>query len=240
MANIKTKDSKPKTIKTLNKAVVETKNLKDNIVSTKEKLKDNSNKNNNEENAIDYGSDAITGTSSITASTIATQFNKNGKKSFKETRENIIKSKIKIKEFKDKQKAKRLAKDTIKTGKSTIKNSKMAIKTSKDAILKTQKMTKESVKVSKRAMQLAKETAKSTIKGIRMAIKATISAIKGIVISTKALVTAIMAGGWLAVAIILVVCLVAMLCSSIFGIFLSSEKTSTNSLTMKEVVVECN
>lgn len=116
----------------------------------------------------------------------------------------------------------------------------MAIKTSKDAILKTQKMTKESVKASKRAMQIAKETAKSTIKGIRMAIKATISAIKGILISTKALVTAIMAGGWLAVAIILVVCLVAMLCSSIFGIFLSSEKTSTNSLTMKEVVVECN
>ena len=103
MANIKTKDSKPKTIKTLNKAVVETKNLKDNIVSTKEKLKDNSNKNNNEENAIDYGSNAITGNSSITASTIATQFNKNGKKSFKETRENIIKSKIKIKEFKDKK-----------------------------------------------------------------------------------------------------------------------------------------
>ena len=44
----------------------------------------------------------------------------------------------------------------------------------------------------------------------------------------------------MAVAIILVVCLVAMLRSSIFGIFLSSEKTSTNSLTMKEVVVECN
>lgn len=116
----------------------------------------------------------------------------------------------------------------------------MAIKTSKDTRLKTQKMTKESVKVSKRAMQLAKETAKSTIKEIREAIKATISAIKGILISTKALVTAIMAGGWLAVTIILVVCLVAMLCSSIFGIFLSSEKTSTNSLTMKEVVAECN
>lgn len=53
------------------------------------------------------------------------------------------------------------------------------IKTSKDIVLKTQKMTKESVKVSKRARQLAKETAKSTIKGIRMAIKAIISAIKG-------------------------------------------------------------
>ena len=132
-------DENGKIIDILLYAVDGTKNLKDNIVSTKEKLKDNSNKNNNEENTIDYGSNAITGASSITASTIATQFNKNGKQSFKETRENIIKSKIKIKEFKDKQKAKRLAKDTIKTGKSTIKNSKMAIKTSKDTILKTQK-----------------------------------------------------------------------------------------------------
>ena len=40
MADIKTKDSKPKTIKTLNKAVVGTQNIKDNLVSTKEKIND--------------------------------------------------------------------------------------------------------------------------------------------------------------------------------------------------------
>lgn len=247
MANIKTKDSKPKTIKTLNKAVVGTKNLKDNIVNTKEKLKDNSNKNNSEENTIDYGSNAITGASSITASTISTKFNKYGKKSFEETKDNIIKSKIKIKDLKNKRLARRLekqaiktSKDTIKTGKTTIKNEKTAVKTSKEVAIKTQRAAKESVKASKKAVQMAKETAKATAKGIKLAIKATISAIKGIIAGTKALITAIVAGGWVAVVIIILVCLVALLCSSIFGIFFSSEKTSSNSITMKEVVAECN
>ena len=48
MADIKTKDSKSKTIKTLNKAVVGTQNIKDNLVSTKEKINDNT-QNKNEE-----------------------------------------------------------------------------------------------------------------------------------------------------------------------------------------------
>ena len=98
MANIKTKDSKPKTIKTLNKAVVGTQNIKDNIVSTKEKINENT-PNKNDENNIEYGSNTITGASSITASTVATKFNKYGKKSFEETKENIIKSKVKVNSF---------------------------------------------------------------------------------------------------------------------------------------------
>lgn len=246
MADIKTKDSKPKTIKTLNKAVVGTQNLKDNLVSTKEKINDNT-QNKNEENNIEYGSNQITGASSITASAAATKFNKYGKKSFEETKDNIIKSKVKIKEFKDKRLAKRMekqaiknSKGTIKTGKNTIKNEKTAVKTSKEVAIKSQKVAKESIKASKKAMQMAKETAKATAKGIKLAIKATISAIKGIIAGTKALIAAIVAGGWIAVVIILVVCLVALLCGSIFGIFFSSEKSSSNSITMKEVVAECN
>lgn len=246
MADIKTKDSKPKTIKTLNKAVVGTQNIKDNLVSTKEKINDNT-QNKNEENNIEYGSNQITGASSITASAVATKFNKYGKKSFEETKDNIIKSKVKIKEFKDKRLAKRMekqaiknSKGTIKTGKNTIKNGKTAVKTSKEVAIKSQKVAKESIKASKKAMQMAKETAKATAKGIKLAIKATISAIKGIIAGTKALIAAIVAGGWIAVVIILVVCLVALLCGSIFGIFFSSEKSSSNSITMKEVVAECN
>lgn len=246
MADIKTKDSKSKTIKTLNKAVVGTQNIKDNLVSTKEKINDNT-QNKNEENNIEYGSNQITGASSIIASAVATKFNKYGKKSFEETKDNIIKSKVKIKEFKDKRLAKRMekqaiknSKGTIKTGKNTIKNGKTAVKTSKEVAIKSQKVAKESIKASKKAMQMAKETAKATAKGIKLAIKATISAIKGIIAGTKALIAAIVAGGWIAVVIILVVCLVALLCGSIFGIFFSSEKSSSNSITMKEVVAECN
>jgi hypothetical protein len=247
LADIKTKDSKPKTIKTLNKAVVGTEKIKDNIVSTKEKVNENSPTNKDENNNIEYGSNKITGASSITASTIATNFNKYGKKSFNETKDNIIKSKVKIKEFKEKRLAKRLekqaiknSKGTIKTSKNAIKSGKTAVKTSKEVAIKSQRVAKESVKASKRAAQAAKETAKATARGIKLAIKATISAIKGIIAGTKALISALIAGGWVAVVVIIIICLIGLLCSSIFGIFFSSEKTSSNSITMKDVVAECN
>ena len=247
MADIKTNDSKPKTIKTLNKAVVGTQNIKDNIVSTKEKINENIPNKDNNENNIEYGSNTITGASSITASAVVTKFNKYGKKSFEETKDNIMKSKVKIKDFKEKKLAKRMEKQavktgkgTIKTGKNTIKNGKTAVKTSKEVAIKTQRMAKESVKASKRAAQAAKETAKATARGIKLAIKATISAIKGIIAGTKALIAALIAGGWVAVVVIIIICLVALLCSSIFGIFFSGEKTSSNSITMNDVVRECN
>ncbi|MEF2663361.1 MAG: hypothetical protein U0M92_03475 [Bacilli bacterium] len=243
MANIKTKDSKPKTIKTLNKAVVSTEKIKDNIVSTKDKVNENSQKNQDDSNNVEYGSNKITGASSITASTTTYQFNKQGKKSLIETKDNIIKSKVKIKDFKDKQMAKRLEKQvvkngkgTIKTGKNTIKSGKTAIKTSKEVVQKTQKIAKETIKASQRAKKIAQETAR----GIKLAIKATISAIKGIIAGTKALITALIAGGWVVVIIIIIICLIGLLCTSIFGIFFSSEKTGNNSITMKDVVAECN
>ena len=45
-----------------------------------------------EENNIEYGSNQITGASSITASAVATKFNKYGKKSIEETKDNILTS----------------------------------------------------------------------------------------------------------------------------------------------------
>ena len=124
--------------------------------------------------------------------------------------------------------------------KSTVKNTKTAIKTSKEVAKKTEKTAKETIKASKRTMQIAKETAKRTAQGVKVAIKTTISAIKAIIAGTKALVAAIVAGGWVAVIVIIVICLVALMCSSIFGIFFSSQKTSANSITMNTVVAECN
>lgn len=117
-----------------------------------------------------------------------------------------------------------------------VKNTKNAIKTSKEVAKKAEKTAKETVKASKRAAVTAKKTAQ----GIKLAIKATISAIKAIIAGTKALIAAIVAGGWVAVIVIVVICLVELLVSSIFGIFFSSEKTSANAVTMNEVVAECN
>lgn len=230
MADIKVKDIAKKGVKTINKAVVQTERFKDNIVRTKEKAEETVS---NDINSNEYASNKIKFATDRAFDESVNQFNKQGQKSFMKTKENYQKSKAKIKQLKKKIKDKRKVK-------STVKNTKTAIKTSKEVAKKTEKTAKETIKASKRATQIAKETAKRTAQGVKVVIKTTISAIKAIIAGTKALVAAIVAGGWVAVIVIIVICLVALMCSSIFGIFFSSQKTSANSITMNTVVAECN
>ena len=230
MADIKVKDIAKKGVKTINKAVVQTERFKDNIVRTKEKAEETVS---NDINSNEYASNKIKFATDRVFDESVNQFNKQGQKSFMKTKENYQKSKAKIKQLKKKIKDKRKVK-------STVKNTKTTIKTSKEVAKKAEKPAKETIKASKRATQIAKETAKRTAQGVKVAIKTTISAIKTIIAGTKALVAAIVAGGWVAVIVIIVICLVALMCSSIFGIFFSSQKTSANSITMNTVVAECN
>lgn len=230
MADIKVKDIAKKGVKTINKAVVQTERFKDNIVRTKEKAEETVS---NDINSNEYASNKIKFATDRAFDESVNQFNKQGQKSFMKTKENYQKSKAKIKQLKKKIKDKRKVK-------SIVKNTKTAIKTSKEVAKKTEKTAKETIKASKRTMQIAKETAKRTAQGVKVAIKTTISAIKAIIAGTKALIAAIVAGGWVAVIVIIVICLVALMCSSIFGIFFSSQKTSANSITMNTVVAECN
>ncbi len=230
MADIKVKDIAKKGVKTINKAVVQTERFKDNIVRTKEKAEETVS---NDINSNEYASNKIKFATDRVFDENVNQFNKQGQKSFMKTKENYQKSKAKIKQLKKKIKDKRKVK-------STVKNTKTTIKTSKEVAKKAEKTAKETIKASKRATQIAKETAKRTAQGVKVAIKTTISAIKTIIAGTKALVAAIVAGGWVAVIVIIVICLVALMCSSIFGIFFSSQKTSANSITMNTVVAECN
>ena len=230
LADIKVKDIAKKGVKTINKAVVQTERFKANIVRTKEKAEETVS---NDINSNEYASNKIKFATDRVFDESVNQFNKQGQKSFMKTKENYQKSKAKIKQLKKKIKDKRKVK-------STVKNTKTAIKTSKEVAKKTEKTAKETIKASKRTMQIAKETAKRTAQGVKVAIKTTISAIKAIIAGTKALVAAIVAGGWVAVIVIIVICLVALMCSSIFGIFFSSQKTSANSITMNTVVAERN
>ena len=74
---------------------------------------------------------------------------------------------------------------------------------------------------------------------MKAAVKATIAAVKAIIAGVKALVAAIAAGGWIAVVIIIVICLIALIAGSVFGIFFSGED-SGNGMTMQSVVREIN
>ena len=226
MSKIKTREIVKGTIKTLDKSAIVTQKTKDNIVNVKQKSETAIQS--NEQNANEYAVNKISNSSRIIADNSG-KIKQKGNQSVKTTRDNYRKAKTKIKSIKTKLAEKRKLKNTTK-----------GIKTSKQVAKNTQKVAKESVKASQRAMKLAKESAKRTYQGVKLAVKATISTVKAIIAATKALVTAIIAGGWVAIIVIIVICLIGLLCSSIFGIFFSGEKSSSNAMTMQDAIIECN
>lgn len=135
------------------------------------------------------------------------------------------------------------AKGTVKTTEKGVKTaqatSKAAIKTTEQTAKAAQAAAKASAKAAQRAAQAAKATAKATAHAVKAAVKATIAAVKAIIAATKALISAIIAGGWVAVVVIVIICLIGLLVSSVFGIFFSGEDLG-NGMTMQTVVREIN
>lgn len=130
-------------------------------------------------------------------------------------------------------------KAATKTVKTAERTAKTTIKTTKEAAKAAQKTAQAAAKAAQKAAQMAKVAAKAVVTGIKVAIKATIAAVKAIIAATKALIAAIAAGGWVAVVVILVICLIAMIIGSVFGIFFSGEDSGTGQ-TMQTVVAEIN
>ena len=224
MSKIKTKDIVKGTIKTIDKLAIATEKTKDNINSIKER--NESIEQVKEQNSTEYATNRIeSGTRKVVNNAGIVRIK--GNNAVKTTKNNIIKTKNKIKNIKN-----RLAK------KKKINATKKGIKTSKQVVKNTEKVAKETVKNSQRAIKIAQETAKKTYQGIKLTVKATITTVKAIIATTKALIAAIIAGGWIAIIIVIVICLIGLLCSSVFGIFFSSE--DTGSIPMSSVVSDLN
>ena len=267
MADIKTRDAVKGTIKTIDKAAIASERMKSAYAKTKDKAEQGYYA--EEGSATEYASDKVSYVADRIKDEGIHQFNKHGQKSVQTTKENIVKAKDKIANFKTKRamkaaeqkqaqaaseqvgsasrqgttsrsvvsdvpaqtiRTKRQAEKTIKqsarsTGKTvktaakgTVKSaekgvktaqatSKAAIKTTDASVKTAQTAAKASAKATQRAVQAAKVTAKATAEATKAAVKATISAVKAIIAGTKTLISAIIAGGWIAVVIILIVVL---------------------------------
>lgn len=227
MSKIKTKEIVKDTIKTIDKGVIATQKTKENIVNVKQKSETATQT--SEQNANEYATNRISGAGKRIVDNSG-KIKTKGNEAVRTTKDNIIKTKTKVKNIKTKLAEKR-----------KIKNTTKGIKTSgKVAKHEAKKVAKETVKASQKSFQIAKATAKKTAQGIKLAAKATISSIKAIIAGTKALITALIAGGWVALIVIIVICLIGLLCGSVFGIFFSGEKSSDSSMSMQDAIVECN
>ena len=250
MADIKQKHKSNVKIKKLDRNKVYTEKLKDNLMQLKRK--NNTEKQEQGETPNEYSINKITDKAKKTENIGIRKANQYGYKAVRKTRNNIkmVKNRLEQKRInknireqlsknikrKETNMIKEMSKKTTKISEKAIKNTPKAIKQTEEI---TEKTTKTAIKGTKKAFQIAKQVAKRTVKTIKAGIKATITGIKAIIKGTKALITALIAGGWIAVVIILFVCLIAMLCSSVLGIFFSSEQ-GVGEYTMSSVVSDIN
>ena len=134
---------------------------------------------------------------------------------------------------------KEVAKTTQKSVKTAEQTAKTAIKTSQQAAKAAQKTAEATVKASQKAAAAAKAPANATVATVKAAANATVAAVKAIIAAVKSLVAAIAAGGWVAVVVIIILCLVALIAGSVFGIFFSGEDSGTG-MSMPTIVQEIN
>ena len=135
------------------------------------------------------------------------------------------------------------AKGTVKTASKSIKTAektaKASIKTTQQAAKAAQRTAQATVRAARAAAHAARAAARAAVAAAKVAAKATIAAVKAIIAATKALIAAIAAGGWIAVLVIVIICLIGLLIGSCFGIFFSG-KDSGSGYTMQNVVQEIN
>lgn len=125
---------------------------------------------------------------------------------------------------------------TIKTINHSVNQT---IKSSSDTARKSYISSKQSAKATKKSAEAAKKGFEKSAKTMKEAAKHTKKIIKGIIEGAKAAVNAIIAGGWLSVVIIILLCLVGALASSFYGIFFSTE-TSETGMNISTVIQEIN
>ena len=138
------------------------------------------------------------------------------------------------------------AQRTVKNARHTVKTARHTVKTAPRAIKTTTKTTNQAAVAGQKTAQATARAAKATAHAARTAAKTTAVAAKSIaatakaaIASVKSLTAAIASGGWVAVLVIVLICLVGLIAGSSFGIFFSGEDSGTG-LTMPAVVREIN
>ena len=117
----------------------------------------------------------------------------------------------------------------------TIKQGGKGIKGAQQAAANTEKAAKAARQITRR-MQAA---ANATVRGIRAAAQAVMAALKAAVAAARSLAAALMAGGGVVAVVVLLICLIALVMGSCFGIFFGAEPTGTGT-SVTQAVAQLN
>ena len=192
MAKIKTRDVVKGTIKAIDKAAVASERMKAAYAKTKEKAEQGYYA--EESSATEYAADKVSHASERIAGEGVHQFNKQGQKSVQTTKENIIKAKEKVADYKEKRAAKTAEKQKAQS--AAERNGSQphhgaasrspapdtpanAGEKAKSRFIKTRQQGKQTIKTTARnAEKTVKSTAQSTIKTKEAARTATKGTVK--------------------------------------------------------------
>ena len=213
MPDIKTRDTLKGTIKTIDKSAVAAERMKSAFIQTKEKAEHSVSV--PESSAEEYASNRLESGIDRVSHDAIHQFDKQGRKGVKETKQNIAKAKDGIQKFKEKRAAQSLQKQTTGTvrnksikaaertqktvketarsaGKKTIKTvGKGSAKTAQKTVKTAERTAKTTVKTAQRTAKAAQKTAQATVKASQRAVQAARAAARAAVITAKAIAKAI-------------------------------------------------
>lgn len=264
MADIKTKSKIKGTIKAIDKSAVAAEHIKSVLIQTKEKAEHSAEV--PENSAEEYASNRFESGADRVSHETAHQFDKQGRKGVQRTKQNIVKTKDGIQKFKEKRAAQSLEKQSfrtirnekVKAAEQTPKKVKQyaspaekkpikavekgSVKTAQKTIKNAENTSKAAVKTSEQAAKTAHNTVKTAKRSVHAAKTAAAgikAVIKTIITAAKSVASAVVAGGWISVLIIIVICLVCLIFSSAYGIFFSGEDLETE-MNMKSVIDEIN
>ena len=240
MPSIKTRESL-RTIKTFDRAKTLGQKVKNGAGEVKEYGEEL--QNTRYGSANEYAGNAVENTERRTARNVAYGAGKIGNRGLKETRKNILKWRNRQKKFKVKvRQPKQLPatkRPALPSAKTTAKTAQKGVKTAQRTAKAATKTAKVTVKAAQRAAQAAKAAAKATVKFVKVAAKAIVAAVKATAAAIKGIVAAIAAGGWIAVVVILLICMIGLVVGSVFGIF-APNPDNENGITIVQTVREAN
>lgn len=213
MKDIKVKEKFKTGVKTIDRSVVWTSKVKDSISD----IKDRSNMINDEKTSnVEYADNKV----EMMVDKSKNAITKSTKKVFTKTKDRMIKN------------YKRRRTNKIKT-KLEKEIEKQAFEQVKDVPKNIEKARKATI----RSKQVAQKSAKVAVSITKKITKAIITSTKALISGVKSLIALLGTGGIIAVVVVILVCLIGLLCSSIFGIFFSNE---SNSRTMSSVISQIN
>lgn len=120
----------------------------------------------------------------------------------------------------------------VQTVRLTVRQSEKKIRTAQKTVQKARQAQKAAARSAKRAQQAAR----ASVRAAKTAIRAIVTAGKAAVAAVRTLAAALIAGGWVAVVVVLVICIVGAIIGSVYGIFADDSLTAGQGIPVRQAV----